>query len=239
MAKWQSVWQSVAFMTNTVQELTFRSKTPSHIDLSGVGLHILHIHYHGCWPTQWIILTPHNESHYYPYHYKIVTQVYVKFQQIFCWYAVVHLTNVTNWCILFNVIMKLLMESCMCLVCGGVLSNIKQKKYPLLPCHFMTIYSFKCLFRTWTASGTYHSDTKTVPLPAHAGSTLVFFYWELDVAAINTLWPSDAIWRYRSGSILAQAMAWCRQAPSHYLNQCWLIISQVLWHSSDGIIMRK
>ena len=35
---------------------------------------------------------------------------------------------------------------------------------------------------------------------------------------------SDAIWRQRSGSILAKVMA-CLRAPSHYLNQCWLIIS--------------
>ena len=26
-------------------------------------------------------------------------------------------------------------------------------------------------------------------------------------------------------------MAWCLMAPSHYLNQCWLIIKDVLWHS--------
>ena len=37
------------------------------------------------------------------------------------------------------------------------------------------------------------------------------------------LWPSDAIWRQRSGSTLAQVVAWCLTAPSHYLNQCWLI----------------
>ena len=49
-----------------------------------------------------------------------------------------------------------------------------------------------------------------------------------------TLRPSDTIWRHRSGSILAQVMACCLTAPSHYLNQCWLIISKVLWHSSEG-----
>ena len=44
----------------------------------------------------------------------------------------------------------------------------------------------------------------------------------------------DAIWRHRSMSILAQVMACCLTAPSHYLNQCWLIISEVLWHSPDS-----
>ena len=28
-------------------------------------------------------------------------------------------------------------------------------------------------------------------------------------------------------------------APSHYLNQCWLLIGKALWHSSEGIIIRK
>ena len=51
--------------------------------------------------------------------------------------------------------------------------------------------------------------------------------------------PSDTIWRQRSGSTLARVMACCLMAPSHYLNQCWLIISKALWHSSEGIIMRR
>ena len=32
-------------------------------------------------------------------------------------------------------------------------------------------------------------------------------------------------WRHRSGSTLAQVMACNLTTPSHYLNQCWLIIS--------------
>ena len=34
---------------------------------------------------------------------------------------------------------------------------------------------------------------------------------------INSLWPNDTIWRHRSGSALAQVMACCLMAPSHYL----------------------
>ena len=48
---------------------------------------------------------------------------------------------------------------------------------------------------------------------------------------VNSLGPSDAIWRQRSGSTLAQVIACCLTAPSNYLNQCWLIISEVQWHS--------
>ena len=51
---------------------------------------------------------------------------------------------------------------------------------------------------------------------------------------INSLWPSDAIWRQRSGSTLAQVLACCLMAPSHYLNQCCLLIKEVLWPYSTA-----
>ena len=54
---------------------------------------------------------------------------------------------------------------------------------------------------------------------------------------LNSLRPRDAIWQ-RSGSPLAQVMACCLMAPSHYLNQCWLIIDKVEWHSSKGKFTR-
>ena len=56
---------------------------------------------------------------------------------------------------------------------------------------------------------------------------------------LNSLWPSDVIRRQGTESTLAQVMACCLMAPSHYLNQCWLIFSKVLWHSSEGIIIRR
>ena len=51
---------------------------------------------------------------------------------------------------------------------------------------------------------------------------------------VNSLWPSDVIWQQGSRSTLAQVMACCLPAPSHYLNQCWVLISEVLWHSPDS-----
>ena len=36
---------------------------------------------------------------------------------------------------------------------------------------------------------------------------------------VNSLWPSDAIWWHKPGSILAQILACCQTAPRHYLNQ--------------------
>ena len=42
---------------------------------------------------------------------------------------------------------------------------------------------------------------------------------------LTASWLTDVIWRHISGSTLAQVMTWGR----HYLNQCWLIISEVQW----------
>ena len=51
---------------------------------------------------------------------------------------------------------------------------------------------------------------------------------------VNSLWPRDVIWWQGSRSTLAQVMACCLTAPSHHLNQCWPMISEVLWHSPDS-----
>ena len=55
---------------------------------------------------------------------------------------------------------------------------------------------------------------------------------------VNSLWPSDTIWRQRSWSTLAQVTACCLTTPRHYLNQCWLVISKVELHSSKGKFTR-
>ena len=51
---------------------------------------------------------------------------------------------------------------------------------------------------------------------------------------INSLRPDNAIRQHRSGSTMAQVMACCWTAPSHYLNQHWLVISEVQWQSPEG-----
>ena len=55
----------------------------------------------------------------------------------------------------------------------------------------------------------------------------------------NSLWSNDAIWHHRTWSVLVQVMACCLLATSHYLNQYWLIISDIRWHSSEDIIIGK
>ena len=54
------------------------------------------------------------------------------------------------------------------------------------------------------------------------------------ILLLNPLWPSDAIWQDGYGSTLAQVMACCLMATSHYLNQGWLIITGVQWHSPES-----
>ena len=91
----------------------------------------------------------------------------------------------------------------------------------------------------WWLSLMYHIDNLTNgsgspchPMHDFGWSTCI----EKECDFVNSLWPSDAIWRHRSGSTLAQVMACCLTAPSHYLNQCWLTISKVhAWHSPEGI----
>ena len=54
----------------------------------------------------------------------------------------------------------------------------------------------------------------------------------------RALWTnvSDVIWRQRyHGSPLAQIMACSLTAPGHYLNQCWLLISKILYIHARAI----
>ena len=54
---------------------------------------------------------------------------------------------------------------------------------------------------------------------------------------INSLWPSDVKMWHRSQSSLAQEMACCLMAPSHYMKKCWLIISEDMWYLPEGMFI--
>ena len=56
--------------------------------------------------------------------------------------------------------------------------------------------------------------------------------WQTCEKYLDSLWPSDAMWRHMS--ILAQVMACCLSALSHWLSKCWCFISAVLWYSPGG-----
>ena len=53
------------------------------------------------------------------------------------------------------------------------------------------------------------------------------------IYSINSLW-SSATWQHRFGSTLVHVMACCLTATSHYLDQCWLLIREVLWLSPES-----
>ena len=54
---------------------------------------------------------------------------------------------------------------------------------------------------------------------------------------VNSLWPGDTIWWQRS-DICSGNHSGSLTAPSHYLNQCWLIMKDILWYSSKSYITR-
>ena len=51
---------------------------------------------------------------------------------------------------------------------------------------------------------------------------------------VNSLWPSDAICHHKTFSSSVQTMDSCPTAKSNYLNQCWLIIIEILGQSPEG-----
>ena len=75
---------------------------------------------------------------------------------------------------------------------------------------------------------------ETIILAPYLSVTSLQIILRLGCCRFNSLWPSDAKWRHSSGSTLVQGMACCMTAPSHYLNQYWLLIGKVQWHSSES-----
>ena len=51
----------------------------------------------------------------------------------------------------------------------------------------------------------------------------LLWYRTSKILIVHSLWLSAALKRNRSWLTLARAMTCCMTAPSHYLNQCWVI----------------
>ena len=81
-------------------------------------------------------------------------------------------------------------------------------------------------------SGTYHNFHDWYQECFHRNVWRCDSWLDL-YGCVKSLWPRDAIGSHRSGSTLVQVMAWCLTAPSHYLVQCWFLLSEVLWHSPE------
>ena len=85
----------------------------------------------------------------------------------------------------------------------------------------------------------WESTTPGCSCYSHSHANFTTWRTIRDMVQANTLrlnWfgPSEAIWQHKSGSTLAQVMACCLMAPSHYLNQCWFLISGVLRRSAES-----
>ena len=96
--------------------------------------------------------------------------------------------------------------------------------------HMMSLMKFGAYLK-----GKY--NTRSVPRYHHNHgrwfATGILRVYATTDAIILSLWPNDAIWRHGTRSTLAQVMACCLTAPSHYLNQCWLILSKVQKYSLE------
>ena len=107
------------------------------------------------------------------------------------------------------------------------MKNVRSKKgYHWKLFKFFKLVEGNVIIESWLMVGMTITHSKD--------STHSIWHAPYQGPKLNALGPSDAIWRCRSGSKLAQVMACCLTAPSHYLNQCWIIISKVHWHSYEG-----
>ena len=61
------------------------------------------------------------------------------------------------------------------------------------------------------------------------------YVFQDQMISFNSFWPIDTTWHHRTWSTLVQVMACCLMAPSHYPNQCWFIISEILWYFLKAI----
>ena len=89
---------------------------------------------------------------------------------------------------------------------------------------------WSCILFAWTGHVDVVWETISVFI-SYNSSAVPVLIWKLDHncacwcpgTVCHALWPSGAIWHHWSWSTLVQVMAWCLMAPSHYLNQSWLM----------------
>ena len=84
----------------------------------------------------------------------------------------------------------------------------------------------KCLWRNVNIS-CYHFVLccHMMQLLQHQKCWFIFVTKQLQAENLNGLWPSYVIWQHNTVSTLAQVRACCLTAPSHYPNQCWLLVN--------------
>ena len=85
----------------------------------------------------------------------------------------------------------------------------------------------------WLQENTWERDSGIVLSSCHCAELLL---GSVSIQIYKYHIPD--IWQHRSGSTLAQIMVCCLTALHHYLNQSWLFISKVQWHSCEGNFTR-
>ena len=97
--------------------------------------------------------------------------------------------------------------------------------------NIITLWGVQCLFENWPGRSEWLGPTKgrvqrisinsMVPGKFQWNFRYVIFKWILviDACEIALIWMSLDL--TDDQSTLVQVMAWCRQATSHYLSQCW------------------
>ena len=81
----------------------------------------------------------------------------------------------------------------------------------------------------WMTSYLVQNGSSISPLAKEISSRICLTH-----CGLLTPYGDIELGHHRTGSTLAQVMACCLMATSHYLIQCWLIISKIQWHSSEG-----
>ena len=99
------------------------------------------------------------------------------------------------------------------------------------PLHIDSLWANDAIWRHSSGSTLAQVIARETPCWKHGAA--------FDPLHIDSLWANDAIWRQSSGSTLAQVIARCLKTPSHYLNQCRLIITRVLWRSLKSNSTKK
>ena len=137
------------------------------------------------------------------------------------------------------------------------IGSMYYKMKPLTPHQSCQIYRYQQQFKldtAWIHSVLSHqTETFSQWLSVSPQETIVWIVLVTPWPVLCTMNRNMAEWfvwqglthlglvalcRHWSGSTLAQVMACCLMAPSHYLNQSWLITIKVQWHSSDDSFMK-
>ena len=120
-----------------------------------------------------------------------------------------------NFIIEHNILMHIKIHVIHCTVSKIYLISLMSNRYKL----------WQVNMDWWWLTILLPSDTNISP------STSSHSSWENKLYLWAPLWPGGATWYHEYWSTLVQVIACCLQTASHYLNQCWLRIREVLWYS--------